>query len=181
MRLLLAFGNRARQGKDSAALAIQHYFDTQFPLSPTVKIFKFAAALYDVCRKEHGMTEKDATLLQLVGSQKREQNPRYWIDRMFFDMGDFKGIALVTDVRYRNEAEEIKARGGYLINVTRLEEDGYPFVAPDRNPNHPSETELDGWNWDAYIRTKNNQEALAAEQAITLANYFYQITKSENV
>ncbi len=181
MRLLLGFGNRARHGKDSAAQAIANYFDSKFPAYPQVRIFKFAAALYDVCRKEYGMTEKDAPLLQRVGAEKRAQNDRYWIDRLFFDISTFNGVGIITDVRYKNEAQEIKKRGGYLINVTRLEEDGTPFVASDRPANHPSETELDGYNWDAFIKTKSGEEGLAAEQAITLGHYFYEISKPENV
>lgn len=181
MRLLLGFGHKARHGKDSAAQAIANYFDAQFPAYPQVRIFKFAAALYDVCRKEYGMTDKDAPLLQRVGAEKRGLNSRYWIDRTFFDVGSFSGVALITDVRYQNEAEEIKKRGGYLIGVTRLEESGTPFVAPDRPSGHQSEVDLDDYNWDGYIRTKTGQEALAAEQAITLATFFYQLTAPRNV
>lgn len=181
MRLLLGFGNKARHGKDSAACAIVTYFDSGFPLRPQARVFKFAGALYDVCRKEYGMTEKDSTLLQRIGAQRRERDPRYWIDRAFFDIGDYKGIALITDVRYKNEADEIKKRGGFLINVTRLNEDGTPFAAQDRDPNHLSETDLDDYNWDAYIRTKSGQEALSAEQAITTALYFYELTSPVNI
>jgi hypothetical protein len=177
MRLIVGFGSKARQGKDSAAYAIQDYA-RRFSL-PDVRIFKFAAALYQECEEHHGMIGKDAPLLQRVGQARREQNENYWVDRLRFSMGNFKGIALITDVRYKNEANWIRDSGGFLVNVTRLNEDGTPFIATDRPADHPSEIELDNYNWDAYIKTKTNQQAMAAEIAITQFNYFYELTRAE--
>lgn len=181
MRLLIGFGNRARQGKDTAAEAVKHWMTHTGADFPEVRIMKFASALYDTARKEYGMTEKDAPLLQRIGQERREQNPRYWIDRLFFDNKNFHGISLISDVRYLNEAHEIRSRGGYLINVRRLNEDGTPFITDDRPADHPSETELDGFNWDGYITTKTGQEALTAELAVTMVNFFYEITEPVNV
>src|ERR1700693_2417216 len=82
-----------------------------------------------------------------------------------------KGVAIKTDVRYKNGAATIKSKSGYLINVTRLNEDGTPFVAPDRPADHPSEVELDEYNWNYYIRTKDGEQALAAEYAVTLYEF----------
>ena len=65
--------------------------------------------------------------------------------------------------------------------MTRLNEDGVPFVAGDRPADHPSETELDGYNWDGYIKTKTGQEALAAEQALALFNFFLELTRPEGL
>lgn len=181
MRLLLGFGSKARQGKDLAGQAIETYFNSQYPKYPQVKIFKFADALYDICRKEYGMTTKDPALLQRVGKERRQQEPTYWIDRLRFDMGNFNGVGIITDVRYQNEAWWIKSFGGFVINVTRLNDDGTPFISPDRDPNHVSECELDNYNFDGYIKTHTGEETLAAEQAITAANYFYQMTEEKAV
>ena len=117
----------------------------------------------------------------LRDAERREQDPDYWINRLKFTIGDFKGIGIITDVRYKNEAEWVKRDGGVLVNVSRLNYDGTPYVALDRSPFHQSEIDLDNWNWDAYIKTHNGQEALAAEQAITILNYFMEITEKENV
>src|ERR1700677_958119 len=177
MRLLIGLGNRARHGKDSAAQAIQEYARSMN--LPETRIFKFATALYQECKEHHGMIVKDAPLLQRVGLEKRKLNENYWIDRLKFTIGPFKGISLITDVRFKNEAAYIRNAGGFLINVTRLNEDGTPFVAQDRPSDHPSETELDGYDWDGFIKTKTGQEALAAEQALTLFNYFLELSKPE--
>ena len=179
MRLVIGFGNKARHGKDSAAAAIQEYARNM--CLPDTRIFKFATALYQECEQHHGMIGKDAPLLQRVGLEKRQLNENYWVDRLKFSMGPFRGIALITDVRFKNEAEFVRKSGGFLVNVTRLNEDGVPFVAGDRPADHPSETELDGYNWDGYIKTKTGQEALAAEQALTLFNFFLELTRPEGL
>jgi hypothetical protein len=177
MRLIVGFGSKARQGKDSAAYAIQDYAH-RLSLAE-VRIFKFATALYQECEEHHGMIGKDAPLLQRVGQSRRQQNENYWVDRLKFSMGNFKGIALITDVRHKNEAQWIRDSGGFLVNVTRINDDGTPFISLDRPADHPSETELDDYNWDAYIKTKTNQQALAAEIAITQFNYFFELTRAE--
>jgi hypothetical protein len=179
MRLLIGFGSKCRQGKDLAAQAIQSYFDGA-EIDEQVQIFKFADALYDLCRKNYDMKEKDPRLLQKVGIEKRQKNPDFWVDRMFSQADNFDGIALVTDVRFKNEAAAIKKRGGFLVNVSTLNDDGSPYISDDRPADHESETDLDGYRWDAFIKTYRNDEALAAELAITLANYYFRITEPES-
>lgn len=180
MRLLLAFGNRARQGKDSACAAIANYFNAQRLRYPRTQVFKFADALYNECRRDHGMTEKNAPLLQRVGQARRDEDPEYWIDKLAYSMKDFKGVGLISDLRHVNEARWIQSQGGFVINVSRLNEDGRPYVAPDRDPSHISETALDDYLWSGYIKTFSGQEGLAAELAITMANYFFQITEPKS-
>lgn len=184
MSLLIGFGNKARHGKDSAAEAIlEHVNGSNRKLAQyygadkavVARQFRFAEALYEECRQLHGMTEKDAPLLQKVGSDRRRENENYWVDQVFKTadpfLKDSNNVVLITDVRYQNEAREIKKRGGYLINVTRLNPDGTVFIAPDRPANHPSEIDLDEYNWDYYIRTKSGEQTLSAEYAITLFEY----------
>ena len=193
--MLIGLGHRARQGKDIAGQAIvdfynnrraefgfnrpellekfnvsnQGKFDKQYP---EARIFKFAEALYEVCRNEFGMQEKDGSLLQKVGDGRREQfGHDYWIKQLAPKIKTYKGIAVITDVRYLNEANWVKALDGHVVNVSRLNLDGTPFVTTDRDPNFISEVQLDGFNYDYYIKAKTGQSAWVAEQAITLAEY----------
>ena len=186
--MLLAFGHRARQGKDTAGEAVVDYYNkrraTAFAhlssnvctredidrLYPEAKLFKFADALYEVCRNEYGMTTKDAPLLQKVGDGRREQfGKTYWIDKLSAKIDAFKGIAVITDVRYTNEADWVNARGGHCINVRRLHPDGTPFVTTDRDPNFISEVQLDPYNYEFYIMSK--YAAYTADAAITIAEF----------
>jgi hypothetical protein len=178
--IIIGLGNKARQGKDTAGEAIVSYFNGKREhqrklglkvATPEARIFKFADALYKVCREEYGMKEKDAFLLQKVGEGRRNEfGLNYWIDQLAISMAEFNGIAVITDMRYTNEADWVKGRGGFTIQVTRLNEDGTQYIAADRDPNFISEIQLDSYNYDAYIRSKSS--VLTAELAITHAEYF---------
>jgi hypothetical protein len=50
---------------------------------------------------------------------------------------------IITDCRFRNEAEVIKERGGMVIRINR------PGILPVNN--HPSEVALDDWDFDSVI------------------------------
>ncbi len=183
--ILFGLGNKARQGKDTAGEAIVNHFNGLRYLqikhglkavAPEARIFKFADALYRVCREEYGMIGKDAPLLQKVGDGRRNEfGLNYWIDQLEATMKDFDGIAVVTDMRYTNEANWIKSKGGCTVQVTRLNEDGSSFIASDRDPNFISEVQLDNYNFDAYIKSKS--ATLTSEYAITLAEYIRGLKK----
>lgn len=177
--LLIGFGNRARQGKDTAAQAIVDYYENkrqQFSkhgLKPVVKVQRigFADALYEVCRTEYDMKEKDAPLLQRIGAERRQLDLDYWIKKAFASIQPSTNLVVISDVRYQNEAAYIKAKGGYTVNVGRLNKDGSKFIAQDRPENHPSEIELDNYNWDFRLINSDGHQALLSEQAVTLAEY----------
>lgn len=179
--MLLAFGHKARHGKDSAGEAVVEFYNNQRQGAikhgyylPTrhleARIFKFADELYRVCREEYGMTVKDPSLLQKIGDGRRNEfGETYWIDKLAEKINAFNGIAVITDVRYTNEADWIKKQGGHTINVSRLNQDGTPFVTTDRDPHFISEVQLDNYNYDHYIKTKSAAET--GEIAITIAEF----------
>jgi hypothetical protein len=175
--IILGFGSKARQGKDTAGEAIVEHYSYQASLLKQhglsyglkVKLVKFAAALYEECYKLHGMTDKDPILLQTVGMQRRNQDVNYWVNRAFESIPANTDIAVFTDVRFKNEAEMIKQKGGYLIEVIRLNQDGTRYYATDRPSDHPSETDLDNYNFDFNITSKS--DVLTGELAVTIAEY----------
>ena len=174
---ILGFGHKAQNGKDTAGEAIRNYYEDQnsllrsHGLAGGTKVFiaKFAAALYDEARTQHGMTEKDPVLLQNIGIARRAEDPDYWVKRAFASIPAGTNLVIFTDVRFKNEADAIKAKGGHLVKVVRLNEDGTPYIATDRPADHPSETDLDSYNWDHHIVSKS--AALTGELAITIAEY----------
>lgn len=197
--MILAFGHKARQGKDTAAEAVVEYFNKRRQLVmdvsaskqrmfgpnadknslarferdfPAAKLFKFADELYRICREEYGMTDKDAPLLQKIGDGRREKyGLDYWIKQLEPKIKAFKGIAVISDARYKNEADWIVNNGGQMVNVRRLNSNGTPFIADDRDPNFISEVQLDSYCYDFYIVCKTGQAGLVADQAITIAEY----------
>lgn len=183
--LIVGFGSKARHGKDTAGEAVVAYYEKQRAQTikhygygavdiskPAVKLYKFADALYRECREQHGMTEKDAPLLQKVGMARRAENENYWVDQVAAAIDkDKPGIAVLTDVRFPNEAKFVHSRGGILVNVSRLNESGTPYVATDRPADHPSETALDNLRWDYYIKAFTGEAALVEQLAICIVMF----------
>jgi len=217
--LIIGFGSKARQGKDSAAEAISEHYARENRLKrehgilhgagTQVGTFKFATALYEEVNmylkaysvghvgtwqnfrpamdvqipewvqpdpnpevNELAPYGKHPKLLQWWGSDfRREQDPEYWTKKLFASIPANLNIALISDTRFPNEALGIKQRGGYLVNVQRLREDGTKYYATDRPVDHPSETALDSYNWDFTLINSAGHQALLGEQAITLAAY----------
>jgi hypothetical protein len=177
--ILIGLGNKARQGKDTFAQAVLDYYGGQRDLqqlhdlpvtAPKAQRVGFADALYEVAKTEYGMTEKDAPLLQRIGHERRQQDPKYWIKKAFEKFFPSTNIGVITDVRYRNEAEEIKKQGGYVVNITRKVGAGN-YITNDRPTDHPSEIDLDGYPFDFYLVNSNGHEALLAQQAVCLVEY----------
>jgi hypothetical protein len=220
--LIIGFGNRARQGKDTAAEAILDYYNNHMRWNEDerrmtlcgvkVGIFKFATALYvevngflatDTGKRwlarekrpetfAHIITPLDwvkpdpnpeisslfpygkhPKLLQWWGTEYRRENfgENYWVDKMFASIPINLDIALISDVRFPNEADAIKQRGGYCVNVQRICKDGSRYYSTDRPADHPSETALDNYNWDFRLSNPDGHQAWLEEQAITLCEY----------
>lgn len=152
--IVIGLGHKARHGKDSAAqIMIESY-------PQVVKRFALADALRCYCRVEHGMTVKDAPLLQKIGVEMRRRNPNTWIDALYWQLVESAPrIAVITDVRFENEAAFVKQLGGTLVRITRIiNDEGDPYQATDRDPNHVSETELNGYPWDESITARDVTE-----------------------
>jgi hypothetical protein len=144
---VIGLGHKARHGKDSAARILMH----AFPQS--VQRFSFADDLYAVCRVLHGMTTKDAPLLQRVGVEMREtRDPLVWIRSVYHKIVEARPrVAVITDVRFPNELDFVRQLGGVCWKVTRVLPDGSPFVDPSRPAGHITETALDHADWDLAI------------------------------
>jgi hypothetical protein len=216
MSLILAFGNKARHGKDTATGAIIDYYANKrtkmakHGLYSNVNTLKVNFA--DALRREvtqaiasagtidkllaagpepgrsfptwvvkdpnpdmndpllpHG---KHPKLLQWWGTEyRRAQDQDYWVKKWKQAISGFNGIVVTGDMRFLNEAAAVKDVHGFTINVQRINTDGSIFQAPDRPADHPSETELDGYGFDFYIKTVSGHAALTGEQAVCLSEY----------
>lgn len=234
--LILGIGNKARNGKDTAAEAIRDHYESRNTLIRNhmgttskivnVGIFKYATSLYAEVENligVHGLERvfsgrfklpipspgltmpflegvvpdmetitipswvtmgdptpvpmakygKHPKLLQWWGTEYRRTyfGADYWADRLFASIPVNLDIAMISDTRLPNEADRVKQRGGYTVNVQRLREDGTQYYSSDRPVDHPSEIALDGYNWDFYLKAKSGEQVWLQEQAITLAEY----------
>jgi hypothetical protein len=86
---------------------------------------------------------------QFEGDQKRRVDPDFWIKRTFSRM-DKNTNYVITDLRYRNEAEYLRAAGAKLIRVNR-------HTLPANAEEHESETALDTYeHFDHVIQNTTN-------------------------
>lgn len=106
-------------------------------------------------------------LLQVMGTEAGRQvlGENIWVDTVLNQIGDRD--AVITDCRFPNEAQAVKERGGYVLRIVR------PGVEAVNA--HPSETSLDGWNFDAII---SNNGAL--EDVDVLAEFVYESLKTSS-
>lgn len=96
-----------------------------------------------------GMTEKDGALLQFWGTEFRRKkfNWDYWVDKVKNLIEAEPDVDfLLPDTRFKNEAQMVKDLNGVVWKVNRPN-----FVASDRDPNHQSEIDLDGWEFEINL------------------------------
>lgn len=167
---IIGLGHKARQGKDTLGRFIAQEAAKR---EMHVRVYGFADALRSYCRVAFGMRKKDAPLLQVVGTDVfRRVDPSIWC-RVLMDTIDEQqpDLAIITDVRFPNEADIVKANGGKLIKVSRVYADGGPWVADDRPSNHASETALNHYReWDVVF---GNVEGRRADLERAAADFFH--------
>jgi hypothetical protein len=81
-------------------------------------------------------------MLQQVGQALRAWEPTVWVDAFFARLPP-DACVLVPDVRFPNEADPIRARGGLMLRI-----EGDPLHQRGdgtRDDNHPSEIALDDY------------------------------------
>lgn len=84
-------------------------------------------------------------LLQVMGTEVGRDmiDPQIWVELTLHNASPEDNI-VVSDVRFRNEAEEIKWKQGEIWRVSRIDKEN-PINL------HRSETEMDSWDFDKYV------------------------------
>ena len=156
---LIGISGRRGSGKDTVARLIQ-----QLQPERIWQIRSFGDSIKSVCAAltgedvgpyytQRGKAELVPTfrrtrgeMLQQVGQALRVWEPLVWVDAFFAGL-PADAFVLVPDVRYPNEADPIRARGGLMLRVEgdplRQRGDG------TRDDHHPSETALDEYPYFA--------------------------------
>lgn len=159
---LIGLSGYARAGKDTAAEALltlgykrvafaDKLREVLYALNPIVVYGPDTVRVKDVIDK-FGWDGYKATaysteireLLQRLGTEagRRTLWDSIWVDAAFANL-DENGLYVFTDVRFPNEANAIRERGGEILRITR------PGLKPAND--HPSETSLDDYNFDDII------------------------------
>lgn len=94
-------------------------------------------------------------LLQAMGTEagRKILGESIWVDTVFRQVQE-RGLdkVVITDCRFPNEAEAVKAQGGFVVRINR------PGVRPVNN--HPSEVSLDEWGFDYVVPNNDGLEEL---------------------
>lgn len=146
--MLIGIGHQARRGKDTAASFLCQSFG--------FTRFAFADAVREECRAIYGYGTGKA-ILQWHGVKRREEDGEdYWLRQV---EAKVKGctMAVISDVRFPNEAEWIREQGGILWKVY-----GPPHGdVAGRDPRHISEMALaDYTGWDRCFLNDRTPEDL---------------------
>lgn len=174
--LIIGLGYKARQGKNVVVQAMQDRMHVMAP-KLVVTAYAFAEELKTYCRDHHdelykkyphvGRNKKDdpiygyVEMLQWYGTDiMRAQDPDHWVKLLETRIGtEAPDIALVTDVRFKNEAAWLHdSPTGFLVEVIRRKEDGTQYLDPNRDPKHASEVDLDGYKGWNYIIVAHDGE-----------------------
>ncbi|MFE5663363.1 hypothetical protein ACFQ7W_05405 [Streptomyces niveus] len=167
-RLIVGLSGYSRSGKNEAAEALVQHGWSQAGFAD--KLREFLLALNPVIPGPVGVGNvrlqlliadvgweyaKDVypevrALLQRAGTEagRRVLGADVWVAALFREHNEAPAL-VITDVRFPNEARAVAERDGVMIRVAR------PGVGPARDRMgrvHESETALDDWEFDHYLK-----------------------------
>ncbi|EFL15351.1 hypothetical protein [Streptomyces sp. C] len=162
---LIGLAGAARSGKDAAAQALldlgwsrrafaDKVKEVLYAMNPTLPEPEYRDGITNL-RYEVDMYGWDTTkelypqvreYLQRLGTEgvRDVLGENAWVDGLFRD-ADTWGPTVITDVRFPNEAEAIRERGGLVVLIRR------PGQAPAHGSKHSSENALAGYLFDDVI------------------------------
>jgi hypothetical protein len=130
--------------------------------APSWVDYELGADLEDPICGKHGKQRK---FLQWLGNYRREQDSMYWVKKVARAiLNDQPQFALVTDVRYPNEAAWIKLCGGNTVKVSR---EGY-----NAGDEHVSENALNDYAWDYALRGEDGKKEELEALAVAFFDFF---------
>ncbi len=170
--VLIGLAGRARSGKNEAAKALtsQGYREDAFAtrirsflyaLDPTIDDANTLAGVVDYLGWDKAKTiyPEVRRLMQRCGTEAGRDvlGDNVWIDPVLRAFCGQSVDTVVTDVRYANESNAVRAVGGIVVLIHRP---GLELLTDDAGNSHRSETSLDDYAFDATITNDGTVEQL---------------------
>lgn len=166
--MIIGLSGYARSGKDTVAeqLVLKHGFKqysfaepmkkAMYILNPIVKVDEVGMFTYQGAVDAYGIDEAKVKfpeirrLLQVFGTEVGREmfGNNFWVDLCLNNVES--DLIVVSDVRFVNEAEAIRSRGGQVWRIDR------PGIGPVTG--HASETALDGYKFDQILKNSGTLE-----------------------
>jgi hypothetical protein len=131
---VIGITGHARHGKDTLARELMLAW-------PGAERFAFSDGIAAMLRARGEMgAVRDPRKLQDVGYAVRGERPDAWHQVVYGAIADRQpSLAIITGIRFEDEAEIVWQMGGWMLRVTRRNADGSMFESPDRPSTHPVE------------------------------------------
>jgi len=159
--MIIGLSGYARSGKDTAAEHLvstynftQHSFaasmkEAMYRLNPIVHTDSIGPIRYQSLVDVYGLDKAKEDypevrrLLQVFGTEVGREmfGESFWVELVLNNLRSFHTV--ISDVRFTNEADAIKKRGGQIWRVNRA------GIGPVTG--HSSEIDLDGYSFDRVI------------------------------
>ena len=105
----------AGSGKDTAAEVLYSYGYARYAFADRVKNLAWRFD-WDGNKDERGRA-----LLQNIGMAGRQYDPAIWIKyvELMIEAGEDSRLIVFTDVRFQNEADYVRGKGGIIVRIVR--------------------------------------------------------------
>ncbi len=164
--LIITLSGKARHGKDTAAEMLQTKLKEQGKRVLNIRYadyLKFIVATY--LGGSYERTPENRTLWQQFGTETvRARDEHFWVDtvvRLVKVLSDQFDYVLIPDVRFPNEITRW-AGEGFTVRTLHVTRTGFENDLTTAQRAHASETALDGFPFDRYLRASTLDE-LAVE------------------
>jgi len=195
-KLLIGFGHRRRRGKDTCCDYIvdrckefhpdeRPFIRDSFAHSLKEGIGKGVFGLSDEqvhtsLKKEvdpyWGMTPRE--ILQKAGTEAMRNvfGGSIWVKTLMRRIESREESTVISDVRFRNEADAIREAGGFVIRIDRA------IKHDPEIDDHPSEKDLSiYYGWDYVIKNVNSFSTLYSQVEEVLSKIFERVNLNEQI
>ena len=168
--MIIGLSGYARSGKDTVADHLVSTYDfaqysfaasmkeAMYRLNPIVHSDSIGPLRYQALVDVYGLDKVKEThpevrrLLQVFGTEVGRDmfGKNFWVDLVLNNLKSFHVV--ISDVRFTNEADAIRAKGGQIWRVNRV------GIGPVTG--HSSEIDLDNYDFDLVINNNSDIESL---------------------